>query len=205
MRLRRIGACAVAVLALAGLSACRTKAGAAAFVGGHRITDGDITRYLTVKSTPYPNQQGAEVRPKSLVLATLIQEKLFEKALAVKGPPATNAELDKLKSDVLQGATEAQLTTEITSSNFTASFEAQYLRSRELFGLFGQRSGATTSDEVVANLNKLGIRVQVSPRYGAWNGPQLALDNGVDPALSSVLSLEPTATPSPSPSPTAGP
>jgi len=199
VKFRHLAACAVAVLTLIGLSGCRTKVGSAAFVGGDRITDGDVGKYLTVKSTPYSNQRGNEVRPRSLVLGVLIQEQLFEKALAANGVAATDAELDKVKDDVLRGVSEEQLTSEITKSNFTGSFEPLYLRSQELFVLFGQRAGARSAEDVVAALNKVGIRVQVSPRYGTWNGSHLSLENGLDPGLSSVLTLESTAAPTPAP------
>jgi hypothetical protein len=191
----------VVVLALAGLSACRTKAGAAAFVGGHRITDSDVNKFLTVKSTPYTNQSGTEVRPRSVVLATLIQEQLLEKALTANGGAPTDAELGTLKASVLQGATDEQLTTQITGSNFKAAFEPLYIRSQELFGLFGQRTKAQSSQELVAGLDKIGIRVQVSSRYGTWDSTQLALKNGLDPGLSGVLTLDPTTSAAPSPQP----
>lgn len=195
MKLRRIAAGATAALAVCGLAACDTKAGAAAFVGGTRISDADVNRYLTVKSTPYSNGQGQEVRPRVIVLQTLIAERVLEKALAANGGPASQTELDQLRASVLQGATEEQLTSEITKSNFTASFEPVYVRTQELFGVYGQRTNATSAEAVITSVNKHDIGVQVSPRYGSWDASQFGLQGeGVASGLTSVLTL---GTPSP--------
>jgi len=190
VRLGRIAACAAAALALCGLAACGggTKAGAAAFVGGTRITDGDVNRYLTVQSTPYSNGQGQEIRPRVVVLQTLILQQLLEKALAANGGPPSQAELDKVREGVLQGATEEQLTAQITKSNFTESFEPVYLRTQELFAIYGLRARATSADEVITSVNNRDIGVQVSPRYGTWDAKQFALQGeALAPGLSGVL------------------
>jgi hypothetical protein len=188
VRLRRIGLCAAAVLALCGLAACETKAGAAAFVGGTRISDSDVNGYLTVQSTPYAGGQGQEVRPRIVVLETLVQQQLLEHALAAAGGPASQAELDQVHDSILQGATEEQLTAQITKSNFTASFEPVYLRTQELFAVYGQRTHATSAAAVITSVNKHDIGVQVSPRYGAWDSAQFSLQgDALAPGLSAVL------------------
>lgn len=200
MRVRRVAACAAVLLALAGLSACRTKTGAAAFVGGDRITDGDVGKYLTVKSAPYtvaadPNsgQPASEVRPKTLVLSYLIKQRLFEKAVAANGGPATQAELDAARDQVLQGATDEQLAQQMADDNYKKSFEPVYLKTQELLGVFAQRAKAQTIQDLANNLHKLGIGVTVSARYGTWNATELTLQNGLDPDLSGVLTLDSTA------------
>ena len=195
MRLRRIAAGAVAALALCGLAACSSKAGAAAFVGGTRISDADVNRYLTVRSTPYSNGQGQQVLPRVVVLQTLIAQQVLEKALAANGGPASQSELDQLHDSVLQGATEEQLTSQITKSNFTASFEPVYVRTQELFGVYAKRANATSADAVITSVNKHNIGVQVSPRYGSWDASQFGLQGeGVASGLTSVLTI---GTPSP--------
>jgi hypothetical protein len=202
VRLRRIAACAAAALALCGLAACGggTKAGAAAFVGGTRITDADVNRYLTVQSTPYSNGQGQEIRPRVVVLQTLILQELLSKALAASGGPPSQSELDRVHDSVLQGATEEQLTSQITKSNFTASFEPVYLRTQELFAVLGERLHATSADEVIASVNKHDIGVQVSPRYGTWDTKQLGLQGeALAPGLSGVLTTGSTTSAPPSP------
>jgi hypothetical protein len=189
VRFRRIALCAAAALALCGLAACgNSKAGAAAFVGGTRITDADVNRYLTVRSTPYSGGQGQEIRPRVVVLQTLILQQLLSKALVASGGPASQSELDRVHDSVLQGATEEQLTSEITKSNFTASFEPIYLRTQELFAVYGERARATSADAVINSINKRGIGVQVSPRYGTWDTSQFGLrGDAVAPGLSGVL------------------
>jgi hypothetical protein len=196
-----IGACAAALVALAGLSACDTNAGAAAFVGGDRITEADVTKYLTPTSTPYSNSSGGEVRPKSLVLQTLIREQIFAKALAQHGGNPTASELARAKSSILQGSSDEQLTAQITQTGFAAAFEPVFVSSNEFGAIFAQRLGAQSDQDVINALNKLGIKVSVSPRYGQWNSTQLALQNGVDPGLSGVLTLPSTSSPPPSPAP----
>ena len=189
MRFRRIGLCAAAALALGGLAACgNSKAGAAAFVGGTRISDADVNRYLTVRSTPYSSGQGQEIRPRVVVLQTLILQQLLSKALVASGGPASQSELDQVHDSVLQGATEEQLTSEITKSNFTASFEPVYLRTQELFAVYGERARATSADAAINSINKRGIGVQVSPRYGTWDASQFGLrGDAIASGLSGVL------------------
>jgi hypothetical protein len=124
------------------------------------------------------------------VLQTLIAQQVLEQALAANGGAASQAELDQLRDSVLQGSTEAQLTSEITKSNFTASFEPVYVRTQELFGVYGKRTNATSSDEVIASVNKHDIGVQVSPRYGTWDASQFGLQGaGVASGLTSVLTI----------------
>jgi hypothetical protein len=190
-----------AALALCGLAACdSSKAGAAAFVGGNRISDADVNGYLTVKSTPYPNGQGQDIHPRVVVLQTLILQQLLEKALAANGGPATESEMAQVHDSVLQGATEEQLTSQITKSNFTASFEPVYLRTQELFAVLGQRLHATSAEEVIAAVNKHDIGVQVSPRYGTWDPSQFGLrGDALAPGLSGVLTTGSTTSAPPSP------
>jgi hypothetical protein len=200
VRFRRIAACAAAALALCGLAACGTKAGAAAFVGGTRISDADVNQYLTVQATPYSNGQGQEIRPRVVVLQTLILQELLQQALAKSGGPATDSELAQVRDSVLQGATEEQLTSQITKSNFDASFEPVYLRTQELFAVLGERAHATSADEVIAAVNKHNIGVQVSPRYGTWDSKQFGLQgDALAPGLSAVLTTGSTGSAPPTP------
>ena len=175
VRLRKIGIAVVAVLALAGLSACDTKAGAAAVVGGERIDEADVTKYLTTNAVPYKNSSGTEVRPKSFVLQTLIRERMFTKALAEHGGPATSSELAGIKPGVLQGSTDEQVTSQITKTGYDASFEPLLIRATELVGLFAQRLGAQSDQDILTALDKLHLNVQVNPRYGRWTPAQLRL------------------------------
>jgi hypothetical protein len=196
VRLRRIAAGAAAALALCGLAACSTKAGAAAFVGGTRISDADVNQYLTVQSTPYSNGQGSEVRPRVVVLQTLIAQQLLDKALAADGGPPSQEELDQVRDSVLQGATDEQLTAQITKSNFTASFEPVYVRTQELFAVYGERSHATSADAVIESVNKHNIGVQVSPRYGTWDAEQFGLQgDALATGLSGVLTTGTSSAP----------
>lgn len=145
---------------------------------------------MTPQSTPYSNSNGQEVRPRVVVLQTLILERLLDKALATNGGPASQAELDRVRDSVLQGTTEEQLTSEITKSNFTAAFEPIYVRTQELIGVYGARTHATSADAIIASVNKHNIGVQVSPRYGTWDASQLALSGeGVASGLTGVLTI----------------
>ena len=44
---------AVAAVAVLGLTGCDSKIGTAAVVGGHRVSDSDVSQYLTVKAKPF--------------------------------------------------------------------------------------------------------------------------------------------------------
>ncbi len=60
MRLRKLTAAALAVLAVTGLTACKSKAGVAAVIDGHRISESDLSDYVN-RTGPDPTavQQAA--------------------------------------------------------------------------------------------------------------------------------------------------
>ena len=71
VRARKLTALAAAVLAVAGLSACRSNVGAAAVVDGHRISESDVHTYLTAQGPTSAGlaNAGSGLVPQSLVNA----------------------------------------------------------------------------------------------------------------------------------------
>lgn len=180
MRVRSVGAAAVVVLALAGLSGCKTNIGTAAVIDGDRVTESDVSQYLTADAQPVVQQdsQGVttQVAPRSFVLNTLINERLGFKLLraipAVSG--TTEAQLEaRLQAD-LDGKTPAQVVDQIGLHGYSADFAKLYLRVRELIILVQGQPQA----EVQQAFEQMTFPVSVAPRYGKWNTERLVFEPG---------------------------
>ncbi len=94
--LKIVSVLCIALLAVATLSACQTKAGAAAFVGKTRISETTVNRYLTRDATITTDPStGAADNPKSDVLTTLIRTALIDQVFrTLPGNHPTAGELD---------------------------------------------------------------------------------------------------------------
>lgn len=181
MRLRRVGACVVVVLALAGLSACRTKAGAAAFVDGHRISEGDVTKYLEPGYTPpaATSNSQAPQPPRALALNTIIEARLMTALLqrSLGGVPA-DSDLASLHDEALSvqvgiqatgSQADAQLLSVLTKAGMKPSFASVLTRDIELKQVVIDKIQAQQQSDIGAAVKKLGIPVSISGRYGTWS------------------------------------
>lgn len=181
MRLRRtLAVAALAVIVTAGLSGCQNKVGLAASVGGHRISESDVGKYLTVKAVPFTvqGQSGSTtIVPKVYALQALIVNELFDKALAdTKGGAPSKAELAAATNSVTSGASEAQQSAQYTKYGFAKNFAQLDIRGSALEGILAQRVGATTTAApILAEIAKLKIPISVSGRYGAWDPKTLSI------------------------------
>jgi hypothetical protein len=190
-----VAALAVAAVAVLGLTACESNAGTAARVGDDHISSSDVNEYLTPKAKVFTvqGQQGAEQRivPRSYVLTTLIQSRLFSDALAAsKGGRPTQTEIDSAESQARGNASDKQLEGQFTHYGFTASFAHVTLRNSALEYLLAKRVGATTSVQpLIKAINDLHLTVQVSARYGKWNEKQFGIDSEPTAAAPSFVKL----------------
>lgn len=192
-------AAAGATLAVIGLTGCDTKVGTAAVVGGHRISDSDVSQYLTAASKPFSvqSQGGApeSIVPRSYTLTILIQSRLFSAALAkTKGGVPSEGDLSGVERQLTQGASEKQQQQQYTKYGFEASFAAVDLRNSALEQVLAQRLGLTNDITPLLNaVRKLHAGISVSARYGAWNAKSLSVDSAPNDGVPSFIRLHPTA------------
>ena len=190
-RLRSLAVLPVLTLGCLGLTACDSKAGTAAVVNGHRITEKELSRYVPANAQPIPTGDGSTSTPaKNFVLQYLIRNEVFPLLLATTGTTVTEAQLQAGKAEALGGVTEAELTKQITQAGLSARFEPVLLRNRELLNIV--RAKLTTDKQVTEALAKIKDKVSVSPRYGGWDLNSLSVVNLGKKQLPSVLSFDET-------------
>ena len=188
-KLRSLAVLPVLMLSCLGLVACDSKAGTAAMVDGHRITEKELSRYVSASAKPIPTGDGSGSTPaRSFVLQYLIRNELLPKLLAATGTPVTEAQLQAGKAEALGGGTEAELTRQITQAGLSARFEPVLLRNRELLNVV--RAKLTTEKQVTDALAKVKDKVSLNPRYGSWDDKSLTVVNLGKKQLPSVLSFD---------------
>jgi hypothetical protein len=206
VRVRRLlSVFAVACIAAGVLTGCQSNVGAAAFVGKSRISESDVNHYLTANAAPYTttdsNGQSTTINPKSEVLSLIIADRLFTAAFktAPGGPPSASA-LSASRATVLgqTSLTEAQLIQSVAADGYKGAYASFYITVHAEFVILETQLKDTGDGSIVlAAIAKLKMPVRVSPRYGAWESGELALDNG--PILPSFLEIKsvpaPAATP----------
>ena len=190
MRVRTLGVAAAALLALAGLAGCKTNIGQAAVIDGHRVSESDVSHYLTPDAQPVSEQQqdgtSVQISARSFVVSQLINERL---AFAIlQAVPAvsnvTPAQIDaQLQSD-LAGKTPREVAETLGLHGYTDAFYHVVLRVQEISGVLRQQSSVA----VQKALSTVHFPVSVSPRYGSWDGKQLRFTSGV--TLPSYLDVQ---------------
>ncbi|MCL2780685.1 MAG: hypothetical protein FWD74_04205 [Actinomycetia bacterium] len=185
----RITAALLTLLAVFGLAGCSPQAGAAAFVGSHRISEKTVDSYLTPRASasPVANQDGStgvDV-PRRDVLQYLILDQLFTASFPANGLKLTDADLDGVKSVVLQSLqasgisarSEDDLTRAMVKEGFNPAYPAIYLRVNELFNVLATRIGAQSIGDVTAAIDKARLTVKVNPSYGTWDPSSFSLSD----------------------------
>ncbi len=193
VRFRKIGACVVALLAASGLAACRTKAGAAAVVDGHRISQSDVNKYIDAGYVPASPSPGAQQQqaPRVIVLDTLIESRLMSRLLGSLGSVPSDGDLHGLHDEaysVQLGAqqtgadADAALNSALTKAGLKASFTDAFVQNLELKQAVIDKIKAQRQADINAAVAKLGVKVSVSGRYGTWSAEQGSLVDYVPPA-----------------------
>jgi hypothetical protein len=185
----------VALSAAAGLSACSTKVGSAAVVGGQRISERDVARETL---TTAPDSSTA----RSVVLAYLVKQKLYEQVDAKVGVSLSDVELSAIQTQALSAVLGAtlpagqpgvnELAGLLAKQGISRSFAKVFLRSIELEYASNAKLKATSLTDLQTKVRALDIRVKISPRYGSWDA---AIQDLEAPATPSFLKLKPTASP----------
>ena len=161
MRVRTLGAAAAAVLAITGLTGCKTNVGTAAVIDGHRVTESDVNQYLTANAQPITQQDGKQMSPRSFVVNTLINERLgFALLRAIPSlQDVTTTQLDTQAKQTFGDETPPQL------NGYSADFIRLYLRVNELIVLVRQQP----QNVVDKAFSEVDFHASVSPRYGQWD------------------------------------
>lgn len=190
-RLRLLAVLPVLVLGCLGLVGCDSKAGTAAVVDGHRITEQELSRYVPPNAQPIPGQNGASTPAKNFVLQFLVRNEVFPLLLAASGSPVTEAQLAAGRAQALQGTTEQELTQQIVASGLSERFQPVVLRNRQLIAVLQTR--LTTDKQINDALAKIkDKKVSINPRYGSWDLGSLSLKDLSKKQLPSVLSFDQT-------------
>jgi hypothetical protein len=172
VKIRVLSVLGVCLLGATTLTACDSKVGTAAVVGGNKISESQIQDYLTPQAQPIPVAQGITVQPRTFVIETAIASKIFDRLLAEHGGPPSQQQLDEATATVLTGTTQGQLTDQVVKAGLTAKFAQVYLHYEALSSLVGDAFNKdTTKAAAAANT----IPVVVNPRYGAWNSANFSL------------------------------
>lgn len=189
-RLRSLVVLPVLALGCLGLAGCDSKAGTAAVVDGHRISEKELSRYVQAGAKPIQGGDGSSTPAKNIVLQYLVRNQVIPLLLTAAGATVTDAELEAGKAKVLAGTTEADLTSQVTAAGLSARFEPVLVRNRELLDVLNAK--LTTAKQFNDALAKVKDKVSISPRYGSWDAARLALLNLGKKQLPSVLSFDKT-------------
>jgi hypothetical protein len=193
VRLRTLGAVAAMVLVAAGLAGCRTNVGVAATIDGQRVTETQVNDYLTPSAKPVViTSGGTALPPRSFVVNTLIEEKLFAKLLAATpaGLPS-DGQLSSIQTTDLAGKSVHAIATQLHVVGYTSDFEQKYIGVEVLGSLLSKESSQGVDVNTLAN--KLKFPVSVNPRYGTWDRASFTVATGAQDGLPGFLTLQPTA------------
>lgn len=190
VRLRALTAAVLAILASAGLTACRTQAGVAATVEGHRISESTVNSYLTANSQAVQAQSqtgAAPMAPRTYVLQTLITNQLFAKILRdlTNNEPIDEHELKTEINSVLAGDSAQHFVSTHGLVGYSDAFATLALRDSVLINKI--TTLANNGADINAALAKLKFPVSVNPRYGAWDPTKFTMSSDPAAGLPSVL------------------
>jgi hypothetical protein len=180
--------CALGALTLTG---CDSKIGTAAVVGGSKISESDVSRYLD------PTKADAS-SARDLSLEYQLREKLFTIALRNKHAFPSDADLSKLHDQSISnllgqqvsGAQADQtLRSTMKQNGLKESFADELVRSFALELSYAKVINANQESQVTADLVKQKIPVTVNPRYGSWNTSTFGFTGMGSKQLPSVVTL----------------
>jgi hypothetical protein len=208
VRARPLGVAAVLAAVATLLTSCRSNVGVAATVNGHQISESTVNRYVTQEGAdPSLAAQAAAQNqqlplPRTIILQTLVQERLYERALAVNGGVPTSGQLAAAHDKAVQQqfgltsvgqALDRDAGKSLDSLGIAPSFGPTVVRYSELFFILVQdRLKVQTLPEFAAAIRKAGAQVRVNPRYGTWKAKTQTLNSSSSAGLPDYLRLQPT-------------
>jgi hypothetical protein len=189
VKVRSLVVLPVVALVAVGLAGCDSKAGAAAVINGHKITETQLADYLTPQVKPIPLSTG-DVPARTFVLRTLIGNEVVPAFLTQIGAQVTDAELNKAKAALLQGSSEDAVVKQVTGIGLSAKFVPVYLRGNELSYILQRRfSSQQQYDDA---LKKFHPSVTVNRRYGTWDAQTLSMSDFSRSQLPGFISYDGT-------------
>lgn len=177
--------------------------GVAAKVDGTRITETQLSHYVTPGARAVSLQQsGPKTPPKSFVLFILVYDRLYADLLrSTKGGMPAPGVVSRQISTFVGNQTPKQAVARLKVYGYTAELDQAVLRFRALSELLSQRQ--TQGVNIGAALRKLSFPVTINPRYGTWNAKTFTLDtttkSGGPAGLPGFLDLQPTGAAAPRP------
>jgi hypothetical protein len=195
---------AVACLAVLALTACDPQqAGAAAIVGGQRISENELqdsVRSLVDLKKETGQQAGDVAALTRQELTERVESLLVERAAAAEGVQVTDGEvrgyIAGARSDFGE---EKQFRAALANANVAPadldSYTRFFLLREKLAGKLGGANDPSTGEKYGQLILKTGneVGVHINPRYGAWD-PKKGVGGPPDD-----LSRAPTAEPAPTP------
>jgi predicted small secreted protein len=190
VRFRRILAVlTLVVLAASTLTACETKVGQAAAVGGATLSDSALADFVQPGATPYTDQSGTQVVPKLNALTTWVRNELINKAIEAHGGPATTDELNAARSVINDSGVPDQAVKANRGNGYAPGFFDELTRQYVLLTVLIERLAKTSDAAKAFNLLQSGqannafvsaivatkTKVDISPRYGTWDPKTLGV------------------------------
>jgi hypothetical protein len=191
VRIRLLAVPAVALLAAAGLTGCRSNIGTALVVDGHSYSDSQISRYVTPSAKPVQGQSSS-TPPRTFVVQILINTRLGRKLVdsAAPGQTPTKGELAAIRQRVLAGKSPKSYVESQKVTGYTASFDSlivDFVTYQTILSTLAQNGVYVQS-----KLASVKISVKVSPRYGRWDAKSKSLDTSDSAGLPAFVSLQPS-------------
>lgn len=191
-RLRFLGAAAVAVLAAATLSACRTNVGVAADIDGHRVSESEVSSYLTSQAQPVALSQTATTPARVFVLDVLILRPYLRKVIGESSlGTVSKRKLATAHRQQLNGASDKSVAEKIGVHGYTVAFDKLAV---DLSILFEASSRLQQSGGFAAAVAKVTFPVHLNPRYGTWTAKKLFISSDASAGTPNFLTLQPSAT-----------
>jgi hypothetical protein len=206
VRVRQLTVAALAVIAVSGLSACRSNVGAAAVIDGQRISESQVHKYLiragadpAVKSQAAQN--GQVLVPQSIAVNTLVQAKVYELVLRrTPGGLPSDAQLRSARDAAAQTLSGGQvssaadlikaISSELGKEGLKANLLPAVVRSFDLEYAVINRIKAASSADLAKAVAAQHIKVSVNPAYGSWSAPDVTVVPPSGKSLPSFLTLQ---------------
>jgi peptidyl-prolyl cis-trans isomerase SurA len=175
---RRVAAVASSVVLAAVLAGCDTdQVGAAAIVGGERITISELQEHTREVAAVIPNSDitGDQAELQRGLLNRMISFRLDEQVARDADVTVTEAAIDEFIVDQLVAQTPDGDLTPLLAQNWLTEETLrdavrQVLTIEQLGGSDAYAQAVAAAAEVVG--------VEVNPRYGSWDGTQLVQASG---------------------------
>jgi len=172
--------CAVAAVPLAGCNA--DEVGAAAVVGGDRITISELQQQVRDLAESAPEGGSATGDQENLqltILERMIQHELLSEVARAEGVEVSEAEVDTyIQEQIVPQAPDGDLTPLLAQNGYTEETFREAVRDQITADELSERLGGQEAFVQALGDTADEIGVEVSPRYGSWSGVNLEPASG---------------------------